>query len=162
MSGRREEEEVGNGILDERSVIYVPVSGLTNRGGRRSFLFVADCQMHGLIASAGVGSNLILSARQIQAPLLFHTPNPIYVISENSLMHALFGIHVTPIHQRPPRHNLTGSLFRFVLPSIARCVPIVTYPCPLRQLGLHMPFIFSYDSGIALSSSPVPRHLALR
>lgn len=70
--------------------------------------------------AAAAGSNL--NALDASNPST-SCPKSIYVIAEYSLSAALYGIHVTrPIH--PPRHNLTGSLFRFVL----RCVPIVTYP----------------------------------
>ena len=70
------------------------------------------------------------TTRQIQAHLPFRTQKYLYVISQFYLILALSGIHVT-IYSCPIRflrHNLTGSLFRFVFPSFfARCVPIVTY-----------------------------------
>lgn len=59
------------------------------------------------------------TTRQIQAHLPFRTQKYLYVISQFYLILALSGIHVT-IYSCPIRflrHNLTGSLFRFVFPS---------------------------------------------
>jgi len=61
----------------------------------------------------------VYTTRQIQAHLPFRTQKYLYVISQFYLILALSGIHVT-IYSCPIRflrHNLTGSLFRFVFPS---------------------------------------------